>query len=206
MYFFALIFGDWVFKPHSWLIAMLLRSRGVRVGVNFKILGVPQLRLLGGRGSIEIGNNVFIKGTIDLRTGLQGKIFIHDNVAIDTHCRFIAANDAVLHIKEGADLGCNLICNCGTDISIGKDVLIAGFCYIQSSSHGVAPDKSIKHQSNTYAPIVIGDDCWLGGHVSILPGVSIGSGAVIGAKSVVTSNVEPNTIVAGIPAKLIRKR
>lgn len=206
MRFLVLLLGDWVFKPHSWLIAMLLRMRGVRIGKNFKILGVPQLRLLGGRGSIEIGDNVFIKGTIDLRTGPKGKIYIRDNVAIDTHCRFIAANDAVLDIKEGADLGCNLICNCGTDVTIGQDVVTACFCYIQSSNHGVAGDQPIKHQAHTYAPIVIGDGSWLAGHVSVLAGVTIGAGAVVGAKSVVTKDVEPNAIVAGVPASLIRMR
>ena len=74
--------------------------RGVHVGRNFKILGVPQLRLLGGRNSIVIGDNVFIKGCIDLRTRESGKIIIHNNVAIDANCRLIAANNAVLQIKE----------------------------------------------------------------------------------------------------------
>jgi maltose O-acetyltransferase len=55
-------------------------------------------------------------------------------------------------------------------------------------------------------PIVIEDDVWIGARVTILGGVNIGTGAVIGAGSVVTKNVPPYAIVAGNPAKLIRYR
>ncbi len=51
--------------------------------------------------------------------------------------------------------------------------------------------------------VVIGDDVWIGDKATILPGVTIGKGAVIAANSVVTKNVKPYTIVAGIPAKEI---
>ena len=53
---------------------------------------------------------------------------------------------------------------------------------------------------------VVGNDVWIGQNATILPGVHIGDGAIIGANAVVASNVEPYTIVAGNPAKLIRKR
>ena len=53
---------------------------------------------------------------------------------------------------------------------------------------------------------VIGNDVWIGQNVLILPGVHIGDGAIIGAESVVGSNIEPYTVVAGNPAKIIRKR
>lgn len=53
--------------------------------------------------------------------------------------------------------------------------------------------------------VVIGDDAWIGAHAVILRGVTIGSGAIIGAGSVVTKDVEPNTLVAGNPARLVRR-
>ena len=206
MQFLALIFGEWVYRPYSVLVAAILRMRGVSVGRNLKILGVPQIRINGGRGSIKIGDNVFIKGSIDLRTGPGGRLSIKNNVAIDTMCRFIAANDAVVTVEEGADLGAFLICNGGTDIRIGKNVLMAGFCYLQSSAHGTAVGVLIKEQHHSYSPISIGDDVWLGGHVSVLAGVTIGDGAIVGAHSVVTKDIDSNTVVAGAPSKLIRPR
>lgn len=54
-------------------------------------------------------------------------------------------------------------------------------------------------------PITIGDDVWVGGAAVICPGVTIGNNAVVGAGSVVTKDVEPYTVVAGNPAKLIRR-
>ena len=55
------------------------------------------------------------------------------------------------------------------------------------------------------APIHIGKNVWIGANAVVLPGVSIGDGAVIGAGAVVTKNVEPNTVVGGVPAKVIRR-
>lgn len=54
--------------------------------------------------------------------------------------------------------------------------------------------------------ILIGNDVWIGSNVSILGGIEIGNGAVIGAGAVVTKNVEPYSVVAGVPAKELRKR
>ncbi|TOB35760.1 hypothetical protein CGK06_26050 [Vibrio parahaemolyticus] len=67
-------------------------------------------------------------------------------------------------------------------------------------------DKYIKEQGYQNAPIVIGNDVWIGFNSTILPGVSIGDGAVIAAHSVVTKDVPSYTVVGGIPAKEIKKR
>jgi acetyltransferase-like isoleucine patch superfamily enzyme len=66
--------------------------------------------------------------------------------------------------------------------------------------------KNIKGHPKTKGDVIIGNDVWLGYNSIILSGVKIGDGAVIGACSVVTKNVPPYTIVAGNPAKIIRKR
>ena len=75
--------------------------------------------------------------------------------------------------------------------------------YIFGTWEQTAPDKKdLPLKGDT----IIGNDVWIGQNVTILPGVQIGDGAIIGASSVVGSNVEPYTIVAGNPAKSIRKR
>lgn len=66
--------------------------------------------------------------------------------------------------------------------------------------------KKVEGHPHSKGDIVIGNDVWAGYGTTILSGVTIGDGAVIGAKSLVTKNVEPYTIVAGNPAKVIRKR
>lgn len=68
----------------------------------------------------------------------------------------------------------------------------------------IIPDKKYYHKE--YGDTIIGNDVWIGYDALIMPGVKIGDGAVIGARSVVTKDVEPYTIVGGNPAKIIRKR
>ena len=70
---------------------------------------------------------------------------------------------------------------------------------------GFSGDKYEKHKACLKGDITIGNDVWIGGHSTILPGVSIGDGAVVAAGAVVTKDVEPNTIVGGVPAKVIKK-
>ncbi|EKF9746179.1 acyltransferase [Vibrio cholerae] len=91
---------------------------------------------------------------------------------------------------------------------IGSNVLIAPNVSILSTSHEYM-DKNIliKEQGSTLSnPPNIGDDVWIGRSVIIMPGVYIGKGAVIGAGSIVTKNVDDYDVVAGVPARIIKKR
>lgn len=202
----AFIFGWWIYKPYSAFISAILRIKGIKVGRNLYIQGVPYLKIRGNPGNISFGENVSVYGDIDLRNRENGRIIVCDNVSIDTNVRFVAANNATLTINPGSRIGPYSIFNCGEDVSIGKDVLVAGFSYIQSSNHGIKKGTLIKEQAHTYGKISIGNDVWLGGHVSILAGVTLGNGAVIGAKSVVTKDISENAIAAGIPANIISFR
>ena len=204
--FLALLFGWWVYKPYSLLIRAILVSRGIHVGKNFYIQGVPFLKIRGPSSNIKIGNNVSIHGNIDFRNRENGSIILEDNVSFDTECRLVAANNAVLLFKEGADIGGYNIFNCGTNVTIGHDTMIAGFCYIQSSNHGTAKGLNIKSQPHSYGEIFIGNDCWIASHVTIVAGVKIGDGAIVGANAVVTKNLESNSKNVGIPAKQIGER
>lgn len=87
-------------------------------------------------------------------------------------------------------------------ITIGNDVFIGPKCNIITINHDVNPE----NRSATYSrPVIIEDKVWIGINSTILPGVRIGYGSVIGAQSVVTKDVPPMTIVAGNPAKIIRR-
>jgi maltose O-acetyltransferase len=92
-------------------------------------------------------------------------------------------------------------------ITIGNNVLIAAGVRMITRKHGYTDlDRPISEQGYNNAPIIIEDDVWIGFQVVILPGVRIGRGSIIGANAVVSRDVEPYSIVGGVPARLIRKR
>jgi len=98
-------------------------------------------------------------------------------------------------------------------IKIGNNVLMASKIYISDCTHGVYsgiqehsnPDIPPMERPYVCKPVVIEDNVWIGEFVSILPGVTIGRGSIIGANSVVTKSMPPYVIAVGNPAKIIKK-
>ncbi|WP_341360993.1 DapH/DapD/GlmU-related protein [Georgenia sp. M64] len=86
-------------------------------------------------------------------------------------------------------------------ITIGDGTLIGHGTTLTTLNHRLDPDR---RADMTPAPIVMGHNVWLGAAVTVVPGVTIGDGAVVGAGAVVTKDVAAHTIVAGVPAKLVR--
>ncbi len=119
-------------------------------------------------------------------------IHIGNNVSVNMNCTFV---------------------DCNT-ITIGNNVLIASNVQMYTSTHPVEVSERIipdwtpgsgTYFCNTYAlPIEIGNNCWIGGGVIILPGITIGDGTVIGAGSVVTKDIPSDCVAAGNPCKVIR--
>ncbi|WP_262964914.1 acyltransferase [Methylobacter psychrophilus] len=96
-----------------------------------------------------------------------------------------------------------LICS-GSRIVIGKYVDIGPRCYLGTGTHEIDPTGLHSAGTGINMDITIGDGAWLGANCLILPGVTIGKKSVIAAGAVVTKNVPPNVVVAGIPARVIR--
>lgn len=109
----------------------------------------------------------------------------------------------------------------GKNIKIGKDVFVNSGCCFQDQGGVTLGDGCLvghnvvfatldhdKHPGRrgdmTAAPIVVGKDVWIGAHATILKGVTIGDGAIVAAGAVVTRDVPPNTIAAGVPARVVK--
>jgi acetyltransferase-like isoleucine patch superfamily enzyme len=118
------------------------------------------------------------------------------------------AENSKLKIGEGTYIGeSNNIRAAGGSIYIGNNCLISQQVSIIATDHGIRKEQLIKSQIWVKkGDIVIGDDVWIGCSSQILSGVTIGTGAVIAAGSLVNKDVEPYTIVAGIPAKFVKFR
>jgi acetyltransferase-like isoleucine patch superfamily enzyme len=90
---------------------------------------------------------------------------------------------------------------------IGEHCMLANGCFVSDASHRFDdPDKPITWQGfESKGPTRIGGNCWLGANVVVTSGVTIGERCVIGANSVVTGDIEPFSIAAGAPAKVLRR-
>lgn len=126
---------------------------------------------------------------------------------------FFLYHGLVVLYPEKIEIGNNAKINRGvfltaTDkIKIGNDVLIGPYTVINSGNHKYSnPNIPIRLQGHVTASIVIEDDVWIGANCTVLQGVRIGKGAVVGAGSVVTKDVLPFTVVAGVPAIIIKQR
>lgn len=125
-------------------------------------------------------------------------------------------------VDEGFCLFPPFYTDCGKNIRLGQRVFInSGCCFQDQSGIEIGDDALIGHQvviatlnhdlhplrrgSMTHKPVKIGKKVWIGAHATILPGVTIGNGAVIAAGAVVTKDVPPNTVVGGVPAKILKE-
>lgn len=138
-----------------------------------------------GMKNISLGNGVRI-GRASFLTSGKGRLLIADLVAISP-C-----------VNIGADNG---------EIRIGRETAIGPGTVIRAANHRFArPDIPIIDQGHTAGSVVIEEDVWIGANCVITPDVRIGRGAIVGAGAVVTRNVAPFSIVAGVPAREIGRR
>lgn len=152
-----------------------------------------------GHRSLHISDNVSIIG---IRRIAIGKFF-----RVCPGLKLFCENKGQIKIGENffSNYNCFIYANNNT-IDIGNDCLLGPDVLIINNNHSFKKDNLIRKQEEFTAPIVIGNDVWIGAKAIILPGVTIGDGAVIAAASVVNKSVMPYTVVGGVPAKLIKQR
>ena len=142
----------------------------------------PSARLFAERGRpIQIGKGSFVGAD----AVIHGPVTIGDNVGINHHVTI-----------DGGRKG----------VHIGNHCRIAAYCHLYAFNHGTASGLPIHQQAVTSSGIVLEQDVWLGAHVGIVDGVTIGEGAIIGMQSVVTKDVPKHQKFAGNPAKKIGLR
>ena len=109
--------------------------------------------------------------------------------------------------EDGVIIGNFLTILGGATVQIGKDTILAGNVTLISENHGTDPEANIPYHAQTLSTgdVIIGEGCWLGQNVCVLPNVTIGKKCIVATSSVVTRNIPDYCIAAGIPAKIIKK-
>jgi acetyltransferase-like isoleucine patch superfamily enzyme len=183
-----------------------MKKRGVELEPYVWINAKPDIAL-GGESRCSIGRGTFIPTTIQIRGTDTGRIIIGRNCSIDTLARLHVANDAVLALEDNVAIGPFDIINAFADCTIRQNSMIGPYVNINCADHDMVRNGvPMRFQPGSYGPVVIEEDCWVGSHVVILKGLRIGTGAVVAAGAVVSRDVPPFSIVAGVPARIVGER
>lgn len=191
---------------NSFFYKIILKIFGISVGKNIYFNGPINFIFKGPAKNISIMNDVSFGKNITLKIRENGKIILSDKVYLDDNVRLVAARDGLIKIGEGTEIGANTILNSGGEITIGKFCMISNNCNINSSSHGSSVSKYIMDQNHIHGFVDIKNDVWLGGFVTVTYNTTINEGAIIGANSLVTKDIESLSINYGSPTKKISHR
>lgn len=159
------------------------------------------------RRKIRHGAGCMVKRHVDIRMTENAVLELGDRVLIDDYA-FLQLTMPNPHLTIGSDVTIgrhNVIAVKGRTI-IGDCTLLGPYCQINDQSHGMSRSDLIINQRAIIEPVTIGRDCWLGAGTRVLPGVTIGDGAIVGAGSVVTHDIPPYQIWAGVPARFLKER
>ena len=176
-------------RSKYYLFCSILRANILRIlrfsNFNFKtyvLIGENSSFLSKSNGKISIGNKSFFFDNVEVQS--RGDIKIGENVQVNNYSRIIALEKIV----------------------IGDNVTIAQFVSILDHDHDYTLING-KLVLNGYStkPITIGNNVWIADKVTILKGVHIGDNVIIGANSLVNKDIPDNSVVGGIPVKILKK-
>lgn len=163
-----------------------LRAAGIRL--RFREAAWPQQMYVGRAITVSVSGG--------------GSLEAGEQLDLSDRC-VLNVKHGRLSIGSNAFIGIGTIVTCRQSITIGDDALIAEYVTIRDQDHRYGgPEVTAKNGFET-APIVIGNNVWIGAKATITKGVTIGDNAVIAAGAVVTADVPAGSIVGGVPARLI---
>jgi acetyltransferase-like isoleucine patch superfamily enzyme len=166
---------------------------------------VSLLARVRGCRNIFLGSNVLVKEGAEI-DATRGTVRLGDNAIVCSGAKILTYGG---NIVLGKDCTINpyVILYGHGNVRVGDSVRIAAGTIIIPANHRFdRTDIPIWRQGVRRLGIEIGSDVWIGCNVSILDGVTIGDGVVVGAGAVVTSDIEPRTVVGGVPARILKRR
>ena len=147
--------------------------------------------------SIDATDNEALTNHLSKMLGSMGEsIRIEQNFSCD--------NGQNIHVGENFFANYNVTILDVVEVNMGDNVMIGPNTIITTVGHPISPKGRREHMCVT-SPVTIGSDVWIGGNVTILPGVNIGDNVVIGAGAVVTNDIPDNSLAVGVPARVIKE-
>jgi len=137
----------------------------------------------------------------------QGRLEVGAGALLEPDVWITAPGEARVRIGAGTFLNLGVMVAAERLVEIGDHCMLANGCFVSDSSHRYEDlEVPITWQGfESKGPTRIGDNCWLGAHAVVTSGVTIGERCVVGAASVVTADIEPFSVAAGAPARVIRR-
>jgi acetyltransferase-like isoleucine patch superfamily enzyme len=195
-------------KAIAWIRHMRIMACGKKPGLLFLGKGVK----ISGIRSFHFGKLVQIGDYVSITAYGKKGLTICDNVWIGSNSYIkvsFSFNDPGEYIYIGSNVGIGEFAHLGGagGLTIGNDCIIGPYLSCHPENHNFFDNElPIRMQGVTRRGINIGNNCWIGAKVTILDGVTIGNNCVIAAGAVVTKNMPANSIIGGVPAKVIRSR
>jgi acetyltransferase-like isoleucine patch superfamily enzyme len=201
-FFFSQIPGGIGFVLRKWFYPLLFDhiGKGVIFGKNLVLRHPHQMK---------IGNHVVIdENCLLIADEVEGiGITIGDNVILSRNS-ILMAKGGRIEIGENSNIGSNCFFGTTNRVTVGKNVLIAANGYVGGGRYkydrlDLPP---MKQEMYSVGEQTIGDNVWLGANVIVIDGINVGHDSIIGAGAVVTRDVPPYSIAAGVPARVIKSR
>lgn len=167
-----------------------------------------RLRLQG----VDAGRNLWFEGPLEVRVDPGGKIIIGDGCNFGRLAYLKAATGATMELKANVKINRFCVVESYTAIVIENDVMTGPSVFITDGNHNFLTEYPTKEADLKFGfgpvskPVRIGAHAWIGNGASVLPGVTVGEHAVVGAGSVVTKDIPSHAIAAGVPCRVLRYR
>jgi acetyltransferase-like isoleucine patch superfamily enzyme len=177
-----------------------LRSHGPRW---FLVIGLQLIRARVQLRGIRRGKWVRVRGRV--RVHNEGHMVLHDSVrfrAETADCELATWAGGLIEIGAGTTINYGTSIAAAGAIRIGRDCLVGTYVNIMDSTFHNLGDRGWALDPQ---PVTIGDRVWLGNRCMVMKGVTIGDGAVVAGCSLVTRDVPPNTMVVGVPARVVKQ-
>lgn len=211
---------DWPVKVEG--RGNLLIGNGFQIGRHSEIS-------TGSGATLKVGSGFEMRNNCTIRIGVATNVVIGDHFKVESNSKLLAQKHWIIgdHVELASQcsvfsresghsgrltignhttIGDNCIIDLTSDVSIGEYVAIGPNTVIYSHDHDYqGEEKAAWHGKLSTSPVIIGNYSWVASGVTILPGVTIGDRSVIAAGAVVTKSIPPNSLAAGIPARVIKK-